>query len=98
MVEGHSVQTKACMCTSSAEWNETFQMLVAHLRRSPKCATELNDTCSEAQKQSSVISLQVLGSTRGTSLNCASEITIDDLLQRCLHEQGKTSLPVLNSL
>ncbi|KZP09721.1 hypothetical protein FIBSPDRAFT_1051733 [Athelia psychrophila] len=66
-VEGRSVQTKICMCSSNAEWNETFQI--------------------EARKTSSVLSLQVSGSTHGTSLNCASEIMISDLLQRCLYEQ-----------
>ncbi|KZP27202.1 hypothetical protein FIBSPDRAFT_948829 [Athelia psychrophila] len=66
-VEGRSVQTKVCMCSSSAEWKETFQI--------------------EARKTSSVISLQLSGSTHGTSLNCGSEIVISDLLRRCLYEQ-----------
>ncbi|KZP27134.1 hypothetical protein FIBSPDRAFT_319864, partial [Athelia psychrophila] len=66
-VEGRSVQTNVCMCSSSAEWKETFQI--------------------EARKTSSVISLQLSGSTRGTSLNCGSEIVISDLLRRCLYEQ-----------
>ncbi|KZP11346.1 hypothetical protein FIBSPDRAFT_837654 [Athelia psychrophila] len=66
-VEGRSVQTKVCMCSSSAEWGETFKI--------------------EARKTSSVISLQLSGSTHRTSLNCGSEIVISDLLQRCLYEQ-----------
>ncbi|KZP27158.1 hypothetical protein FIBSPDRAFT_948802 [Athelia psychrophila] len=62
-VEGRSVTTKVCTCTSSAEWNETFQI--------------------EARKGSSVLSLRLYGSTRATSLNCVSDITISDLLQLC---------------
>ncbi|KZP09559.1 hypothetical protein FIBSPDRAFT_1051773 [Athelia psychrophila] len=66
-VEDRSVQTKMCKCTSSPEWNETFQI----------------DAC----KRSSVMLLQLSCSTRGTSLNCASEISISDLLQRCLNKE-----------
>ncbi|KZP06550.1 hypothetical protein FIBSPDRAFT_939960 [Athelia psychrophila] len=62
-VEGRSVTTKVCTCTSSAEWNETFQI--------------------EARKDSSVLSLQLYGSTRATSLNCVSDNTISRLLQLC---------------
>ncbi|KZP09702.1 hypothetical protein FIBSPDRAFT_231509, partial [Athelia psychrophila] len=62
-VEGRSVTTKVCTCTSSAEWNETFQI--------------------EARKGSSVLSLQLYGSTRATSLNCVSDNTISHLLQLC---------------
>ncbi|KZP15702.1 hypothetical protein FIBSPDRAFT_1047933 [Athelia psychrophila] len=66
-VEGRSVTTKFCTCTSSAEWNETFQI--------------------EARNTSSILSLQLSGSTHGTSLNCASDIKISDLLLRCRYEQ-----------
>ncbi|KZP22903.1 hypothetical protein FIBSPDRAFT_1043265 [Athelia psychrophila] len=66
-IEGRSVQTKVCMCGSSAEWRETFQI--------------------EARERSSEISLQLFASTLGTSLKCASEIAISDLLQRCRYEQ-----------
>ncbi|KZP27184.1 hypothetical protein FIBSPDRAFT_948818 [Athelia psychrophila] len=67
IVEGRSVTTKVCTCTSSAEWNETFQI--------------------EARNTSSVFSLRLSGSTHGTSLNCASDIKISDLLLRCRYEQ-----------
>ncbi|KZP15713.1 hypothetical protein FIBSPDRAFT_76510 [Athelia psychrophila] len=53
----------------------------------PEAAAELYDAYSEARKTSSVISLQLSGSTHGTSLNCGSEIVISDLLRRCLYEQ-----------
>ncbi|KZP23194.1 WD40 repeat-like protein [Athelia psychrophila] len=65
-VEGRTVTTKVCTCTSSAEWNETFQI--------------------EARNTSSVLSLRLSGSTHGTSLNCASDIKISDLLLRCRYE------------
>ncbi|KZP27163.1 hypothetical protein FIBSPDRAFT_886754 [Athelia psychrophila] len=78
-VEDCSVQTKACMCSSSAEWKQTFQI--------SKRRAELHDACSEARKPSSIMSLQLSRPTRGPSLNCGAEIVISDLLVRCRYGQ-----------
>ncbi|KZP27242.1 hypothetical protein FIBSPDRAFT_948851 [Athelia psychrophila] len=71
-VEGRTVTTKVCTCTSSAEWNETFQI--------------------EARNTSSVLSLRLSSSTHSTSLNCASDIKISDLLLRCRYGQGRIKI------
>ncbi|KZP15673.1 hypothetical protein FIBSPDRAFT_895527, partial [Athelia psychrophila] len=73
-VEDRSVQTESRLCTSSAEWNQTFQI--------SERGAELNDTYSEARQTSSKMSLQLSRPTPG-SLNCGAEIVISDLLLRC---------------
>ncbi|KZP27233.1 hypothetical protein FIBSPDRAFT_886787 [Athelia psychrophila] len=73
-VEDRSVQTESRLCTSSAEWNQTFQI--------SERGAELNDTYSEARQTSSKMSLQLSRPTHG-SLNCDAEIVISDLLLRC---------------
>lgn len=96
-VEACSVHTKACMCTTSAEWKQTFQMSAAHtFFATSKRRAELYVIYSEARTRSSVVSLQLFASTlRGTSLKSTAEITVGDLLQRCLYEQGNTCMPAL---